>query len=453
MKTTQLTLCDPRPVSAVSSAVGLSGLLGLVLAIVIARNFGAVMASIGFPGWPELADGRYSALVAVAFCGIQMVLWSLLVDKVHLRPSTGIDWKLKRPVADVLDTSIIKIAGLWATWALIAGVYTTFRFYWTSGNFIFSMEIFQMAAIPLVVLSVPYVIWLDRYLINPRDGTWHLGAWISGRSDWESQEIFHHLRAWAVKGFFLAFMISIVPVGFQNVVTLNLDGLISNPVMLVNALVTVMFLVDVQLATVGYLLTMKPLDAHIRTANPFLAGWLAALMCYPPFILMNNNGLFDYHVATAEWNIWFGAHPKLLYAWGAMLVVLTGIYAWATMAFGLRFSNLTHRGILTHGPYRWTKHPAYLSKNAYWWLSALPFLVTNGSASDAIRNTLIVTLVSAIYYWRAKTEEKHLMADPAYQEYAAWMDRNAPVPRFFIWAKRLAGGRFCPAKAQIQPAE
>jgi protein-S-isoprenylcysteine O-methyltransferase Ste14 len=447
------TLADPRPVSAVSSAVGLSGLLGLFLAIILARNFGGVMALLGFPGWPELADGRYSALIAVAFCGVPMVLWSIFVDKVHLRPSTGIDWSLKRPVAEVLDTSIIKIAGLWTTWALIACIYATFRFYWTTGNFGFSMEIFQMVAIPLVVLSVPYVIWLDRYLIDPRDGAWHLGGWISGRSDWDKDEIFHHLRAWAVKGFFLAFMISIVPSGFQNVVTMSFDGLISNPVTLVSGLITVMFLVDVQLATVGYMLTMKPLDAHIRTANPYLAGWIAALMCYPPFILMNNGGLFDYHVATSEWNIWFGAHPKLLYAWGAMLVVLTGIYAWATMAFGLRFSNLTHRGILTHGPYRWTKHPAYLSKNAYWWLSTMPFLVTNGSTADAIRNTLVIAAVSAIYYWRAKTEEKHLMSDPAYQEYASWMDRNAPIPRFFVWARGLAGGRFGPTKQHFQPAE
>ena len=40
-------------------------------------------------------------------------------------------------------------------------------------------------------------------------------------------------------------------------------------------------------ATVGYVLTLKPLDAHIRTANPYAAGWMAALICYPPFILMN----------------------------------------------------------------------------------------------------------------------------------------------------------------------
>jgi protein-S-isoprenylcysteine O-methyltransferase Ste14 len=446
---------DPRPVSAVSHGVGLAGLAGLFIAVMIARNFGALAAMLGFHDMPERADGYYIALISVAFCGAPMVAWSLFVDHVHLRSSTGIDWALKRPVADVLDTSIIKIAGLWATWALIAGIYASFRFYWTTqyANFPFSMEMFQLAAIPLIIVSIPYIVWLDRYLVNPQDGSWHVGAWISGRSDWDAQEIFHHLRAWAVKGFFLAFMISIVPGGFQNIVNMRWDEVVSNPAALANALITAMFLVDVQLATVGYMLTMKPLDAHIRTANPYLAGWLAALMCYPPFILMNNGGLFDYHVATSEWSVWFAGHPKLLYIWGTVLVLLTGVYAWATMAFGLRFSNLTHRGILTHGPYRWTKHPAYLSKNTYWWLMYLPFLVTNGSVVDALRNTIVIIIVSAIYYWRARTEEKHLMADPAYREYAAWMDRNAPVPRFFGWAKGLAGGRFGPVKAHIQPAE
>ena len=76
-----------------------------------------------FPAGPQLADGSYSAVVALLFCGLPMVLWSLFVDKVHRRASTGLDWSLKRPVADVLDISIVKIAGLWATWALIALIY------------------------------------------------------------------------------------------------------------------------------------------------------------------------------------------------------------------------------------------------------------------------------------------------------------------------------------------
>jgi hypothetical protein len=36
--------------------------------------------------------------------------------------------------------------------------------------------------------------------------------------------------------------------------------------------------------------------------------------------------------------------------WGGWLVLLVAIYAWATMAFGLRFSNLTYRGVLTMAP-------------------------------------------------------------------------------------------------------
>ena len=110
---------DPRPSSAVSTAVGITGLVGLALWIYVARNFGSIAAGLGYPGYPERADGPYSALVAVVACGLPMVFWSLFVDKVHRRPSTGLDWSLRRPVADVLDTSIIKIAGLWATWAEI----------------------------------------------------------------------------------------------------------------------------------------------------------------------------------------------------------------------------------------------------------------------------------------------------------------------------------------------
>jgi protein-S-isoprenylcysteine O-methyltransferase Ste14 len=115
-----------------------------------------------------------------------------------------------------------------------------------------------------------------------------------------------------------------------------------------------------------------------------------------------------------------------------LLVGLSAFYAWATFAFGIRFSNLTYRGVLTGGPYRFTRHPAYLSKNAFWWLASLPFLVTNGSMVDAVRNTFFLGCVSAIYYWRARTEEKHLLSeDPKYREYYDWMAQNALITRSF----------------------
>ena len=79
-------------------------------------------------------------------------------------------------------------------------------------------------------------------------------------------------------------MISILPAGFAAVVEADLARSPAIRCALGNALFELLFVIDVQIGTVGYLLTMRPLDAHIRSGNPYLAGWLAALMCYPPFV-------------------------------------------------------------------------------------------------------------------------------------------------------------------------
>src|SRR3546814_7913102 len=77
-------------------------------------------------------------------------------------------------------------------------------------------------------------------------------------------------------------MLAIVPGNFADMVHLGAEGLFAGPVELARFLISFMFVVDVAFATVGYMLTMKPLDAHIRTANPYMTGWVAALICYPP---------------------------------------------------------------------------------------------------------------------------------------------------------------------------
>lgn len=416
---------DPRPKSAVSTMVGLVGLAGLLAWTAVARAYGM--------------QGPLAGLTALLACGVPMVLWSLLVDKVHRNSSTGIDWDSPpRPVKEIVDISIAKIAGLWGIWAVIGSLYCIARFYW-DGAYLFSMYVLGVAIVPMLALSIPYVLWLDRRLKQPKDGAWHFGQLLIGRADLADRtEIHHFLRAWAVKGFFLAFMISIVPGNWWDTIRVESAVIASSPVELAFWLISAMFMIDVVFATVGYVLTMKPLDAHIRTANPFAAGWAAALICYPPFILMNEGGPLDYHPGTAGpggWTFWLEGYPLATALMGAWLVLLTGIYAWATVAFGLRFSNLTHRGILTHGPYAWSKHPAYLAKNLFWWSAVLPFLATTGSMVDMIRNTAVLAMVSAVYYWRARTEERHLSEDPAYRDYAAWMERNGPIPRLFARLK------------------
>lgn len=407
---------DPRPRSAVSTGVGLAGLAGLVAWTAVARAYGMV--------------GPLAALTALVSCGVPMILWSILVDKVHRNASTGIDWAMTpRPLKESLDVSLAKIAGLWGIWAAIGSLYCIARWYW-DGAYLFAMQVIGVGIIPVAFLSIPYVVWLDRRLAEPRDGAWHFGQVLIGRADLaDRQQLHDFFRAWAVKGFFLAFMVSIVPGNWEQTIAADSGWIAADPINLAHWLIGAMFMIDVSFATVGYVLTLKPLDAHIRTANPYAAGWTAALICYPPFILMNPGGPLDYHIGSAEWTFWLADYPLVMALIGFWLVFLTAIYAWATVAFGLRFSNLTHRGILTHGPYAWTKHPAYVSKNLYWWCAGLPFLATTGNPVDMIRNTVVLAMVSGVYYWRARTEERHLMADPAYRDYAEWMERNGPIPR------------------------
>jgi protein-S-isoprenylcysteine O-methyltransferase Ste14 len=433
------------PASDVSSGVGLAGLVGLLAWILFCRSYPEIADALGFSGEFSsergVLSGRYAALAAMLFTSVPMALWSVFIDKVHLRSSTGIDWNLKRPVAEVLPVSIVKIAGLWATWGVIAALYAMCRWYW-DGSYLFAMDVLKFALVPLVVLSVPYIIWLDRYMIEPRDGSWHFGAMLlggglAGRETWDTGQIAKHWRAWLIKGFFGAFMISILPFAFAEVVEADIDRVMSHPVDLAMAIITLMFVLDVQIGTVGYLVTMRPLDAHIRSGNPFLGGWIAALLCYPPFVwgIIGANGqILSYEVATVGWGHWLADNPALLWLWGGWLVFLTAIYAWATVIFGIRFSNLTYRGVLTNGPYRFTRHPAYLSKNLFWWSSVMPFFVTSGSPVDAIRNCFFLLVVNAIYYWRARTEEAHLLAeDPKYVEYHTWMEEHgfvtAPLAR------------------------
>jgi protein-S-isoprenylcysteine O-methyltransferase Ste14 len=439
-----------RPVSDVSAGVGLAGLLGLFLWIAVCRNWAAIAGALALPGPREPMSGPYAALLTLVFSGGAMIAWSLLVDKVHLRRSTGIDWTKPRPLAEIVEVSITKLAGLWATWAIIGFAYCVARWYWRDG-YLFAMDVIGAAAIPLFVLSIPYVLWLDRVLVNPRDGAWHFGAMLIGREPHDPDEVRRHLLAWTVKGFFCAFMISILPGGFAGIVNLDLSTLGRDPVAIANWLIELLFLIDVHIGTVGYLFTLKPLDAQIRSANPLLAGWVAALICYPPFILMGEGGPLSYHENSSDWAFWMQGHQVLLWVWGALLVLLTAVYAWATVAFGMRFSNLTYRGVLTNGPYAFTRHPAYLSKNLFWWCSTLPFFATSGAMTDMVRNTTILALVSAVYFWRAKTEEKHLLAEDAkYREYHAWMEENALITRTFSRVGRRLRAR---GQGQLQPAE
>lgn len=60
---------------------------------------------------------------------------------------------------------------------------------------------------------------------------------------------------------------------------------------------------------------------------------------------------------------------------------------------------------------------------------AMPFLNLNDPV-EGFRNCILLLAVNIIYYFRAKTEEKHLLAYPEYRAYSDWVDANGLFKAF-----------------------
>jgi len=422
---TSQTRREGPPRSATAPVTGLLGLAGLLLGMVIVMGF---KINAGAGGLIVLSTTMFGMLFSTVF-----------IEKTWKNPTTGLDFSRPRSHAETMETAKVKLAGLAVTFAALGFLYFVISHYTMARYGFFFLTMTAIAA-PGLMFGFVYVYFVDKHMIEPKDHLWHFGAFICGqREDVDMEEVAGHLRAWAVKGFFIAFMLSIVPGVVSTIINFDFSKHAQSPVAWGLLAIALLFLVDVIFATPGYLITFRLLDLHIRTANPFLFGWVAALVCYPPFIVMGRGGILDYHAGGAYWHVWLADHPALLWLWAFVLVALIFVYAAATVAFGLRFSNLTNRGTITSWPYSWFKHPAYISKNLYWWLAAMPFLSTLGAAS-AFRCSVLLLFVNLIYYARAKTEEKHMMEDANYRAYVAWIAEHGVLERFGRWIKiRLYG--------------
>lgn len=229
------------------------------------------------------------------------------------------------------------------------------------------------------------------------------------------------LLAWAVKAFFLPLMLAWSYTWFMQATdTQFLDS--SGWMPWFTGGIAWLYAIDTAFGTIGYMSTSRRIGAEIRSVDATWLGWLSALVCYPPLSLVVLRQWLEYKDGF-EWDAWLFDAPALKAAWAIAIILLTAIYTWSTVVFGPRFSNLTHRGIITSGPYKYSKHPAYICKNLSWWLISVPFVASAGTTTAAV-NCLALLGVNGIYWLRAKTEERHLMNDPEYKQYAAWIARN-----------------------------
>jgi hypothetical protein len=405
---------QPCPASATHFGVSLTALACVLAAIVVLRR------------WPLDNSARVLALLLAA--AVPVGIGDFAILRVHKRASTGLDWS--RGLRLDGERVVTKLLGLAVTLGAIGLAYWVFPEYHGAFYGPFFGALRQYAA-PLVAAAVLYVLLVDGLMLEPKDSSWQLGRAVLGKvRDVRRADLASHARGWLVKAFFLPLMIVYLHDTAGRVLEFSLDGASWANLRLYDFIHEVVFLVDLTFTVIGYVLSLRLADAHLRSAEPTMLGWAAALFCYQPFYSLWERGYVPYGgpgfgAALSPW-------PTLRAAWAGVIIALIVVYSLTTITFGWRFSNLTNRGILTNGPFRFTKHPAYLSKNLSWWMTSMPFAL-GGSTHEVVRHCLMLLCLNAIYFLRARTEERHLSRDPQYVAYALWMNEHGAFRALGRW--------------------
>lgn len=371
----------------------------------------------------------HDAMLLIGLVAIGIFVPDLFWQKVWRNASAGLT---RTPAQGSWDKTITKFAGLTASLGFVGMLYWLFPEYTTKSPFYQHFWALLKVLVPVMLgLAIPYLYLVDRRMEQPEDNLWHLGKVVLFQ--WEGVDgraAGQQLLGWLIKGFFLPLMFGYMCSDIVRLYQYDYGKVVSFRETW-EFLYFFLFYMDVAFGTMGYVMSLRLMDTHIRSSEPTMLGWAVAVVCYEPFWSLIGRQYLQYG-SSLSWGKWLWNEPLVYGIWGTTILLLSGVYVWATVIFGGRFSNLTHRGIITSGPYRYTKHPAYIAKNVSWWLISVPFVVTE-SAAVSLKQCLLLLMVNGIYYLRAKTEERHLSRDPDYVRYAGWIDRHG----LFRWMNRM----------------
>lgn len=344
-------------------------------------------------------------------------------------------WRQTKPTQDswvlILQRASIKLLGFFVAMSAIFFLYWLFPEYQrTYYNGYFQALLMVAPWLPLVV--IPYFIYVEYRLPQEKGGAWEmamlaLGIW----DDINWHAVGQYMLGWLVKGYFLPIMFGDIANNMGKLREANWDLWGQGFMPAFDLLFIGVITLELVFVSAGYVFTCRLFDSHIRAVEKTLFGWVIAVMSYSPFLGLFYVRYLDYSVPGSGWKIWLQDHPTMLVVWGSIILILVFIHLWCDAIFGVRFSNLTHRGIITNGPYRYSKHPAYVIKNIRWWLVSVPFIALNWH--EAIRLSLLLVLVNVLYTLRSYAEERMLSQDPTYVAYARWMERHGLLRKVGQW--------------------
>lgn len=398
-----------------------------------AATFIGTAIGIALSTYLQLEPGQAMALAL--FC--LLLVW-IVADGIPAARRAWLSRKRRDEVSAAFWRRIgTKLVGLTALLGAVAIACSVFPFFTQSSAVQWVIDASRTTipiSIALALTTILYVMVTDLVAEEPDDYLNQIGRAVL-MQDFREEDVLFALRLLAIKCFFLVLMFSGGMTGLGELVDKPAWAFPPLSAAWFEGLMRLAFLLDVVLAAGGYIATFKLFGWHVRATETTALGWLVCLICYEPFFPVISQAFLPYGEGPG-WETVIPEGSAVFFLWSVATLFCTLIYVWATVAFGPRFSNLTHRGIITSGPYRFMKHPAYVSKNIAWWLFALPSFIASGLAEGLARAGMLA-IIGLIYIMRARAEERMLSKDPAYRDYA----ENIAAHGLLAMAKRRLASR------------
>ncbi|MCA9379505.1 hypothetical protein KC640_03685, partial [Candidatus Dojkabacteria bacterium] len=268
------------------------------------------------------------------------------------------------------------------------------------------IKLFFVKKLPITNFTLIFVYFV-QFFINLRSYITGEADKFNWRSDSSTKTAF---LAILVKFFYFPIMLNTIANNSSFVIG-QISGLqqgiiLANFDSIYGVLVSTIFLVDTSIFAFGYTFEAVWLRNKIRSVEPTLLGWVVALATYPPF-----NGLTSQFLPMYANGSTAVAQNELGLRIAQILILLCNlIFVSASIALFTKGSNLTNRGIVARGPYRFVRHPAYVVKLIGFFLEGVLY-------ASSVSYFFGWAGFASIYYMRAWTEERHLSRDPDYVAY------------------------------------
>lgn len=384
-----------------------------------------------------------TTLVCLAVYALTLIVMEVLVLRTPFKPETGLTFAHYAPSPLRI---MFKLVGLYSSYACVGFLYWLFSEY--HGNITTDLQhakfytpygVILDNVLPLLLIAaVPYTILLDGVMRDPEDRYYRVGRWLllQKNSQLSMRIVSQHYLGWVIKGYFIALLSVYVNNAIGAMLNEDFSTVFDSLNRVYHFLFNSVLLIGLIIGVVGHALTLRVIDTHVRSVEPTLFGWWVCVFCFQPF-----KSVYDLYVVPRgsddAWLLALSDVPFFAYLWGGTIMVLMVLTVFSDIQFGARYSYLTHRGIITNGLYKYTKHPSYVTVCMIYVLSFFPFFAFDGF-SNIVSATLALALLSFIYFLRARTEERHLSHDPVYVEYALWMNEHGIFRSCVKWLPFIA---------------